>query len=118
MSYKIKYHYQTGDSFGSEDRMEYLEYEWKDVDKAKAALKRIREHYDWYCSKEDSWRDEIPRPKWWKCNSTKYMDHHYINLEMDNGEEIQFWCPWCGYFERLYGAEVMSNDNEWSFTVG
>ena len=47
--YKIKYNYNTGDSFGHQDGLEsYLDMTWKNVDVAKANLKRIEEHYKQY----------------------------------------------------------------------
>ena len=33
--YKIKYYYQTGDSFHTEEREELLEFEWKDLNPVK-----------------------------------------------------------------------------------
>jgi hypothetical protein len=67
--YKIKYSYRTGDSFHSEDREEILEFDWEDIDLAKAALKRIEDHYRWYTSRDicSSYSDELPRPEWHKA---------------------------------------------------
>jgi len=49
MSYQIKYNYNTGDSFSNQDGLEdVLELEWKNIDIAKANLKRIEEHYKQY----------------------------------------------------------------------
>lgn len=112
--YKIKYHYQTGNSFGSEEREDILEYEWKDLDVAKECLKRIKEHYRWYQSHENRYsfrNEEVVKPAWHNIDMGKRMiksDEHYLmNMPMDNGNEIQFWPPWCGYFEHLYGAEII-----------
>jgi hypothetical protein len=115
--YQIKYSYQTGNSFGSEDMDGILEYEWEDLNNAKDALKRINQHYKWYQGQRYSYMEKTPKPKWLKI-SGQYMSDECINLKMDNGKEIQFWCPWCGYFESLYGAEIIQiPDNDMSFKI-
>ena len=48
IEYKIKYSYRTGDSFNTSEGEDTLEYVWTDLDVAKEALKRIKEHYKWY----------------------------------------------------------------------
>jgi len=110
--YRIKYSYRTGDSFHSEDCVSTLEFEWRDLEKAKEALKRIKEHYAWYESKENYYgrKKELEKPAWHNVNSEHVQlsgEHYLINIEMDNGNEVQFWAPWCGYFEHLYGAEIV-----------
>jgi hypothetical protein len=123
--YRIKYSYYTGNSFGSEDREDVLEFEWKDLEKVKEALQRIKEHYAWYKSIEESrssWRDvkELEKPTWHKLTGNyidKYNEHNMLNLEMDNGNEVQFWAPWCGYFEGLYGAQIVVDGDEMSFEI-
>ncbi len=50
MKYKIKISYQTGDSFGSEDTVDYLELTWDNLENAKENLQRIKEHYNFYKS--------------------------------------------------------------------
>jgi hypothetical protein len=108
--YQIAYHYRTGDSFHTEDREERLEYEWEDLNTAREALKRIKEHYQWYKGIEDTFRDEVPKPDWLSVDSSMVSEssiHYLLNIPMDNGEEVQFWAPWCGYFEELYGARII-----------
>ena len=46
--FKIKYGYQTGNSYGSESLESELELTWTNLDVAKENLKRIREHYEQY----------------------------------------------------------------------
>jgi hypothetical protein len=113
--YKIKYSYRTGDSFHSEDREEILEFEWEDIKLAEEALKRIEEHYRWYTSIRNSYSfspETIERPDWHKKEFTS-TDHaqsteeNMIVLRMDNDQTVQFWAPWCGYFETLYGCELV-----------
>ena len=117
--YKIKYSYRTGDSFHTEDREEILEeFEWKDMEIAKEALKRIEEHYRWYASLEHYGRygeSEVKKPEWHNVDAKDdYTGKSLLNIRMDNGKEIQFWPPWCGYFETLYGAEIVLDE---SFTI-
>jgi hypothetical protein len=122
--YKIKYTYQTGDSFHTEEREDLLEYEWMDLDTVKECLKRIREHYKWYQSLENSYsfrKEEVEKPKWHNVKVEKYImsnQHCLMNMPMDNGNEVQFWPPWCGYFEHLHSAEiVIEGDTDMKFEV-
>jgi hypothetical protein len=117
-TYKIKVEYETGDSFGRQDTSTILEMEWKTLAFAKVALARIREHYDWYsyqnCYRRFG-RDKGPaEPEWHKgldCSES-------LILVLDNGNEVKFWPPWCGYFERLYGASIILPEEEgMSFSV-
>ena len=112
--YKIKYLYRTGNSFGSEDCEDILEYEWEDYKFAKESLQRIKEHYEWYESIEDHFGGSKQIPKWHNVSMPeKWMEdqkHHIINLRINETDEVQFWCPWCGYFEHLYGAEIITDD--------
>ena len=111
--YKIKYSYRTGDSFHSEDREDILdEIEWSELENAEAALERIREHYEWYESLNgySFRRDKVKRPEWHEKevdNKDPFTNRNLITLKLDNGNHVQFWAPWCGYFETLYGAEIV-----------
>lgn len=117
--YKIKYHYRTGGSFHSEDREDILEFEWNDVELAKQALERIKEHYLWYESINNSYSfrpKNIERPEWHKNELDekgleKIAIQNMLVLQMDEGKQVQFWCPWCGYFETLYGAEIVLDES-------
>lgn len=106
--YQIKAYYRTGDSFRTEDTDCTLEMEWTDLSKAKAALKRIKEHYSWYES-QHSWRQDEKKEK------PAFADEKYdfcLKVELDNGNEVQFGAPWCGYFEHLYSAEIVTAVDE------
>lgn len=47
--YRIKYNYDTGDSFNTETGLVgYVEIGWNDLEVAKANLRRIEEHYTQY----------------------------------------------------------------------
>jgi len=118
--YQIKYRYRTGNSFHKEDCEDILEFEWDREELAVKALKRIQEHYRWYESIEKFYMDALPEPKWHKkkvVDNDEYINSQCILLEMDNGEEVMFYCPWCGYFETLYGAEIVNTSKTHSFTL-
>lgn len=135
MEYKIEYDYYTGNSFGSEDSTGVLELEWKDLQVAKDNLKRIQEHWRYYKSKErirDSYSQtqvvneleivstvEKEQPDWYVKPEGDYKshNHHCIILYTDNGKPWQIWCPWCGYFEGLYGAKIINAESDLEFTV-
>ncbi len=43
-----------------------------------------------------------------------------LRLKLDNGNFVQFWPSWIGYFESLYGAKVISKspvDNDLEFEI-
>jgi hypothetical protein len=121
MKYKIKYRYKTGDSFHTEEKERLLEYEWENLEVAKECLKRIGEHYKWYASKTNPWGDEIEKPSWHNIKDGPFIDesnvYNLLNLPMDNGEEVQFWAPWCGHFETLHGAEIILDPTDMSFDL-
>jgi len=58
MTYKIKYNYRTGNSFGYNDAEDILELEWNDLAIAKENLQRINEHYAQYLSMAVLWRSK------------------------------------------------------------
>ena len=106
--YKIKYCYQTGDSFSNEDCESILEYEFESLEFAKESLKRIKQHYEWYTEKNDCYRenpkDKVKKPSWYTADTGEYGYDACINIRLNETTEVIFSCPWCGYFERLYGA--------------
>jgi hypothetical protein len=116
--YRIKHSYRTGDSFHSEDMEEMLEFEWTDLEACKDALQRIREHYKWYESVTSSSRfspEPEDRPQWHIDElNVKGMDKasipYMIVFKSDKGKLFQFYAPWCGYFETLYGAEIVLDE--------
>lgn len=104
--YKIHVFYKTGNSFGSHEEDRVLEMSWSNLDKAKAALKRIQEHYRWYESVHNTYRwdsKDVPEPEWHKGIEYDFC----LKFELDNGEEVQFHSFWCGYFETLLSAKII-----------
>lgn len=112
MSYKIRVDYETGDSFGNESVSEKLDHVWKDVDIAKENLKRIKEHYQWYKSKHSRYsKKEGKKPKF-EC------DEYFLYILLDDRSETRICASWCGYFERLYGASIVADEEDgWSFSL-
>lgn len=105
MRYKIRYNYDTGDSFHIERNIsQELELTWSNYEVAQANLIRIKDHYDWFESKKSSFADKIdPSGKDWY--NEKYSI--CINLYTDNGTKCEIRAPWCGYFENLNEIEII-----------
>lgn len=123
--YTIKIDYQTGNSFGIEDRSSNLEANWN-LEVAKENLQRIKEHYqiikdrDNYVSigssKETSLMKKIKTERWY---TGKYFEWSIKLLENDSTEK-EYRCFWTGYFERLYGGTIVETDEydaTMSFTI-
>lgn len=47
------------------------------------------------------------------------MAQNCMKLKTDIGTTMQQWNPWCGYFEYLYSAEIIIDEelNDLKFTV-
>lgn len=131
MKYKIKIDYITGNSFGSGDTSSIIELEWNDLNVAKANLKRIQDHWDYYTAKEGRcwWsrekeakeltiKVEAEKPDWLVVDypeTHESMLHCLIRLYTDNGKVFQTWPPYVGYFESLTSAEIVSEDSDMKF---
>lgn len=112
MIYQIKYSYNTGDSFGHEDNLEaILPYKWENLDRAKESLARIRDHYKWFCDLDDC-RKPKTRDELMKEAATKpwFVEKYSFCLMLvdDKGEPFQCSSSWCGYFESLNWAEIIT----------
>ena len=42
----------------------------------------------------------------------QYYATHIINLKADNGKFMQMSCFWCGYFEHLQSAEIITDHSD------
>jgi hypothetical protein len=70
--HKIRYGYQTGNSYGSESLESELEMVWENLDVAKENLQRIKEHYRQYKDLTGwSFGDKIPNQEILKENQNK-----------------------------------------------
>lgn len=133
--YTIKVHYQTGNSFNTEDDVEEIGLVWKDKNLARLCLQSIKEHYTLYKEMDNNHSgrsfeeilSEVKNKAWfnstnvWGDDIRDRIDFHVSGLraKMDDGTYRQVnTSMWCGYFERLYGAEVVClQDDEDSFTI-
>lgn len=115
MKYQITVYYQTGDSFNTEDTETTLEMRWENLDIAKENLERIKKHYEYYYDSNNSFmlrHDKKALEEKWKdipdyiVIQKRTAPFPMLKLKLDNENEVQIWPPWCGYFERLYGAEI------------
>lgn len=126
--YKILVKYYTGNSFGSHDTEDYLDLSWDNLDIVKENLQAIKEHYKMYnyverppweekrLSREEK-LDKYKNNWWFPETEDTYFSHNCMKLKTDNGKTMQQWNFWCGYFEGLYGAEIISDDNDMKFEV-
>jgi len=117
--YKIKVSYQTGDSFGTEDVEMTLDFDWTDINVVTQNLKRIKEHYEMYQEMAESYHAPFKEMKkkygkkdWFVDNNGNTWDpagtaSRSLCLYLDDGAKFNYSCPWCGYFETLYGAEII-----------
>lgn len=113
MRYTIEVSYKTGDTFQSYDTSHELGISWENLDMAKEALRRIKEQYEVETDNEhaERWGRFYPEakfrdPKDFKWYSPKYPEVS-IMLPLDDGTEHCHGTPWRGYFEHLYGAEIV-----------
>ena len=150
--YRIKYNYDTGDSFSNEYGLEdYIETEFESVELAHRNARNIQEHYqmyrelnswkskgshqeicqkysdrEWFVSKKmwvvvdgnySSKIDESRVEEYKKVGREVREEFDYFNIQhnlklfLENGKEIKYYCPWCGYFETLNFVEVEAKIN-------
>lgn len=123
MTYKIKYTYDTGDSFSNQnDLIGYLELEFNDLSVAEANIQRIKEHYEQYKDTESysSTDQELflkNRDKDWFVykerlvafdpNDTIKSNHKYFAIDKKDIKN----CKSKGY-ETLYIIDESSAKNE------
>lgn len=135
MKYKIKIYYQTGNSFHTIDANDYLDLEWNDLNIAKENLKAVKDHYLQAHKpiNERRWNDGRTREEilngikneWWfvesklhNGNLDPYIAGNCMKLKTDNGKLIQqSCCFWCGHFDQLYKAEIITDDSDMKFEL-
>jgi len=112
--FAIKIKYETGDSFNSYEEMDLVGHVWKNLDKAKESLERIKNHYEYV--KEYNFfnkpkrRTRLPKGLKW--------DYYYKIIRLilvdDDGNEFKASAFWTGYFEHLLEAKIIFHisDNE------
>jgi len=103
--YRIKIDYRTGNSFNSEDKEEFLEYEWENLDSAKKSLKHIKNHYEYYENNSNAWKkpkEKLPDGVSWSDEYRMLM----LDLVDDNDKVYRYSSFWTGYFECLHEATI------------
>ena len=91
LMFDIEIHYQTGNSFNTEELTEMLGNPVSSIEDAKTNLKRIKENY-----KKN--RD-----------APNYAKEYDIVLATDNGER-KITPFWIGYFEKLISAKIVLDE--------
>lgn len=119
--YQIEIHYQTGDSFHTEDVEQRIDFVWQDFEVAKENLRRIEAHYKFYQETGRNYhmsfkkmKQKYGKEKWFVdgrnerggCNP-QFLAGYALNLVKDDGEEFRYSTFWTGYFEHLYGASIV-----------
>jgi hypothetical protein len=119
--YEIKAHYQTGDSFHTEETSDVLAPCWHDLTTAKEALRWLNEHHEYYRASNDRyhWNEadkknlaNIAKKPWYaEQDSTGYKWpewwHHSLKLPLDDGTLMVTSIPYHGYFEHLHSLEII-----------
>lgn len=123
--YQIKIEYTTGDSFISYDTSDIVELGWDTLEMAKRNLKNIEEHYRLYQSYNHyPYKKDITPcldKEWFvleKLHDGRVDDYaatYNIHLIADNGNKMRIRCFWCGYFEHLISAEIISENLDTKF---
>lgn len=114
MGYTIRIDYTTGDSFSSYDETQDLDGEWKNMEILEENLQRIKNHYrkyrdfDYHNMKE--WVKKFPVGCVYTGRKER-PDSYRMLLELltDDGKPYTFMPFWCGYFEHLNAAEIVSS---------
>lgn len=115
IEYKIKYNYNTGDSFNTERNcIAYLECTWTNLEIVKDNLRRIREHYLYNDSLSQKNKRQIKKIKK-EAEVKDWFVAKYdscLKLLANSRTEFQISAPWVGYFKSLNEVEIESNDSE------
>jgi len=131
--YTIKVNYRTGSSFSTEECEDTIGLCWNNVELARKALLALKEHYELYSDldryghnqKTDQDIYNIVKTKYWykkadKTNNKWYTPvrdwYNYCAVEMDDGSFRRIPTNmWCGYFETLYTAELVNENDKVTF---
>jgi glycosyltransferase involved in cell wall biosynthesis len=105
MKYKLMARYTTGDSFSSEETTDEI-LELSNLEIMDENLTRLKMHYMWYRSKNNSGYKKYPKPSFVVDDPTMYTGDRVVLLKDDNGNEFQMSLPYCGYFETLHKLYV------------
>jgi hypothetical protein len=111
MKYTIEIHYQTGDSFHTEECVKSIEPTWENLEMAKQSLKRIKNHYEYQREHCDIWSDpKKPLPEGVEWNK-KYRVIMLVLID-DNGNPFYYSDFWTGHFEQLHEAKIIISQED------
>jgi hypothetical protein len=119
--FKIQVTYMTGDSFSDEQKIDVIDFNWKDITKAQQAVADIEQHYEFYktCNASRTTRADIEavakklkKLKYYseardKTSTSKTPEFYSIALQLDDGTWQKVYAFWIGYFERLQALEII-----------
>ena len=109
--YYIEIYYRTGDSYNTDDETSEVGLSWDNLEIAKANLKRIREHHQWY---EAEYGYVYESPGYVKPERPSFTDDkrgHCLSLITDDGNEMMMSAFWCGHFESLHCAQIKERED-------
>ena len=114
MGYTIRVEYTTGNSFNSCEETQDLEGDWKNLDVLEENLQRIKNHYKKYSDFDyrngKDWVKNMPVGCIYSGNKMR-PDNYHMLLELLTDDRKQYTITpfWCGYFEHLHSAEIVSS---------
>lgn len=121
---KLKVTYTDGDSFGTHQEEDELEYIWNDYEIAKLNLHAIKKHSE--LLNNLSWKNTTEREKllneardeWWFVKDKpedgifgKDLYENSIYLLKDSGEPFQYSTPWTGFFANLQEVNIIIGES-------
>ena len=129
MAYTIEVTYTTGDSFESDQVTNTIGLAWRSLELAKAALKTIKEHYDFYQEFDacySNWKDtrsekailkDVNSRVWCRGKAEdKYSMKAKAKMDDRRWRNIPTGM-WCGYFETLHSARVVLTEGSDDMTI-
>ena len=114
MKFNIEIRFGTGDSNGSHEESEILDFEFSSIETADENCKRIVDHYKAYRSIEDrhstkKW-DDFKKERWFsppESDGSHYPEYS-ITLINDNGNGFKYGTgSYIGYFEWLEEVKII-----------
>lgn len=135
--YTIEIEYSTGNSYGTHQETDSVEFVWETLDDAKEALRRIKEHHEYYTriraagryagyhgstDTQESLLAEAKTKPWYVHSdySSKGMCDFSLIVPTSDPEHDRLSVFWIGYFETLHGARIVAvnkDDDGMSFSL-
>jgi hypothetical protein len=111
VKYTIEIHYQTGDSFHTEECVKSIDPTWENLEMAKQSLECIKNHYEYQKEHHDTWSEpKVSPPEGVKWNE-KYKMIMLVLID-DNGNPFYYSDFWTGHFEQLHEAKIIISQED------